>query len=152
MIDERLSGSDNVQYVYTKCLRRVHYLRIMKNVNVCKTILSLFYKSVIESVLLYCIVCFYKNGTKKDVKKLGKIVRIASRMGADTVCLENLYRSSSHKLAQKIVKDICHPLHHEYQFLRSGRRLRAPVQRTSRFKNSFVPSSVRIWNHVESRT
>ena len=149
MINDKLSGSDNVQYIYKKCLRRVHYLRIMKNVNVSKTIISLFYKSVIESVLLYCIVCFYGNGTKKDASKLNKIVRTAKRMGADAVSLENLHRRSSYKLAQKILRSKSHPLNRAYQFLRSGKRLRAPAQRTSRFKNSFVPSSIRIWNHAQ---
>ena len=46
----------------------------------------------------------------------------------------------------KIMKDETHPLHPAYQLLPSGRRLRVCHTRTSRFRKSFVPYSVRLYN------
>ena len=40
-----------------------------------------------------------------------------------------------------------HPLNDNYIFLRSGKRLALPQQHTDRFKNSFVPKSVKLYNH-----
>ena len=39
-----------------------------------------------------------------------------------------------------------HPLGQNYHWLRSGRRLQSLRCRTNRFLNSFVPSSIRLWN------
>ena len=42
------------------------------------------------------------------------------------------------------IKD--HPLHDYYNFMRSGKRLRSICCRTTRYLNSFVPFSVRLFN------
>ena len=49
-------------------------------------------------------------------------------------------------MVAKILKDSLHPLCNCYVFLRSGRRLNVTIQRTSRFRNTFVPSSINLCN------
>lgn len=56
VIDDKLTGSQNTQHVYKKCQQRIHCLRLLGNIRVDHTILSLFYKAVIESILSYCMV------------------------------------------------------------------------------------------------
>ena len=54
-IDDKLTGSPNTQQLYTKCQQRIYYLRVLENIRMDNTILSLFYKSVVESVLCFLI-------------------------------------------------------------------------------------------------
>lgn len=150
-IDDQLTFKENTQHLYKKCTKRAYHLRILNSINVDKTILSLFYKSIIESVVSYCIVIWHSSARKKDRNKLFKITRIARRMGVSCKNLNELYNESCLRMAEKIIKDNTHPLHSNYVFLRSGKRLSVPKQRTSRYGNTFVPSSIKLYNHKLSR-
>ena len=50
-------------------------------VNVSKTIMTLFYKSVVESVICFCIICQFVGCTEVEKKKLRRIIRHANRLG-----------------------------------------------------------------------
>ena len=71
-------------------------------------------------------------------------------MGADVKTTDILYQEGTLKQVVKIMQDQTHPLYKCYMFLRSGRRLSLPIIRTDRYKKSFVPSSIRIFNHFDS--
>ena len=147
-IDDQLSFGENIHRVYCKCLQRLRYLRELANLKVDHTILSLFFKSIIESVMSFCIVSWYGSSTKKDQNKLCKILRAAGKLGIATRNLHEIYKPQCYKLACKIKKDSKHPLHCKYVVLKSGKRLRSAKQRTGRYGNTFVPSSIRLFNHV----
>ncbi len=53
--------------------------------------------------------------------------------------------------AQQIISDPTHVFHSEYQLLPSGRRFRVPKCRLNRFKNSFVPLSIKALNDKLAR-
>ena len=150
MIDDKLTGSSNTQLVYKKCQQRIHFLRVLKNLHVDQTILSLYYKSIVESILCFTITLWYGKITCKDKNKLKKIVKTASTLQAKTVTLDELYNNNVMKQVDKIMNNINHPLNCHYTFLRSGRRLALPIQHTSRFKNSFVPKSIKLYNHLRT--
>ncbi len=151
IIDDKLTGSPNTQQVYKKCQQRLHFLRILGNIRVDKVILSLFYKSVIESILSFSITIWYGKITCKDKNKMKKIVRNVGKLHAKTVPLDNVYNSNVMKQVNKIMNDVNHPLNCHYTFLRSGRRLTLPMQRTNRFKNSFIPKSIKLNNYIASK-
>ena len=54
-IDDQLSFGENIHKVYCKCLQRLCYLRELASLKVDHTLLSLFYKSIIESVISFCL-------------------------------------------------------------------------------------------------
>ena len=150
-IDDKLSFTENVQYLYNRCSRRMCYLRQLADIKVTTEILGLFYKSIIESTLSFCIAAWFASASKKDQRKLHKIVRFARRLGVNPDCLLTLNHGKLYNMASKIVEDPQHPLHHCYQLLRSGKRFSAPKQRTSRFSNSFVPTSIKYLNNVKTK-
>ena len=152
VIDDKLSGNANTDAVYSKCRQRVHHLRILKNICVDRTILSLFYKSIIESVLCFSLIIFYGSLTGKNKSKLEKIVRNAKRLGAEVSSLNGLYDKYMKKFVDKIMVDDSHPLYSNFIFLRSGRRLAMPLIRTTRFKNSFIPKGIKLFNYVQSKS
>ena len=53
-IDDKLKWSDNVNLLHGKGQQRLYFLRRLKSFQVDRELLSLFYRSVIESVITYC--------------------------------------------------------------------------------------------------
>ena len=44
VIDDKLTGSQNSQLVYKKCMQRVYHLRILRNINIdCKILSKIYY-------------------------------------------------------------------------------------------------------------
>jgi hypothetical protein len=150
-IDSKLSFSQNCHHLYIKCIRRVCYLRQLVSLRVSQEILTLFYKTIIESVLSFCIIAWFGSSNKKDQKKMYKVIRYAKRVGIETENLVDICNKYKFKMTVKIIKDEEHPLHDQFVFLRSGKRLMSPKQRTNRYSNTFVPSSIKYYNYVTSK-
>lgn len=147
IIDDQLSGSQNTDMVYTKGQQRLHFMRVLRKLKVNNTIMNLFYKSIIESVLNFSLVIWYSKLKVKDKNKLCKIVRSARKLKANVTSLDGLYNKNVIQMVKKIMADDKHPLHEHYNYLRLGKRLALPQQHTDRFKKSFVPKSVKVYNH-----
>ena len=90
-IDDQLNFSENAQYLFKKGIQRIHFLRLLNNMNVDKQIMSLFYRSIVESVMSYCIISWFGSSHKKDQHKLTKIGKIAKRMGVNSKNLNELW-------------------------------------------------------------
>jgi len=146
VIDDKLTGSKNSQLVYSKCIQRVHHLRILRNINIDCKILTLLYKSIIESILCFSVTTWYGNISCQQKKKLKKIVKVSSKLGVNVTSLQDLYDKCTTEQTKKIMKDEQHPLNCKYVYLRSGRRLSLPKIKTTRYKNSFIPSSIKLFN------
>jgi hypothetical protein len=150
-IDNHLAFADNVNHIYKKAVQRTHYLRILNDAKVGKQIMTLFYKSTIESVLSFCVTSWYGLARKKDLVKLAKIIRRARKMGLQVCNVEKLHNENMLRVTSVIMKDTKHPLNQYYTFLRSGTRLRAIAHKTTRLGNSFVPSSIKLYNYKFAR-
>ena len=75
MIDNQLKGSANTNMVVKKCNQRLPFLCILNNLHVDRYIISLFYKSTIESLIGFSLTTWYGKLTCRDKSKLKKIVR-----------------------------------------------------------------------------
>ena len=151
VIDENLRGSLNNHRVYKKCRQGLHFLRVLQNLRVDNSILTLFYKSVVESVLCFPITIWYGRLTNEDKNKIKKIVKSASKLGAQCTSLDELYIKYVMRQTNLILNDVNHPLHNNYVFLRSGRRLNVPMGSRSRFRDSFVPKSIKLYNYLSTQ-
>ena len=63
-----------------------------------KQIMSLFYRSIVESVISYCIISWFGSSHKKDQHKLAKYGKIAKRMGVYSKNLNELYQNDCIRL------------------------------------------------------
>ena len=124
----------------------MYFLRKMNSFHVDRTILRLFYKSVIESVMLFSCVIWYGGCRQEDLKKLQRIANHASKMTGEVTDLTHECVNTILKQVSQILENGNHPLHPCYTLMRSGRRYRSMRARTSRFLNSFVPFSIRKYN------
>ena len=110
------------------------------------TILYMFYKAMVESVMSFCITCWFGNASGKDRSKINQIVRTAFKMSVKPTAVEDLFLNFCRNVTEKIIKDQKHPL--PYVLFRSGKRLNVMYQRTSRFKNLFVSQSIKSFSSV----
>ena len=147
IIDNSFTFSTNIDSLYNKLRSRLYFVRQMRNLNMDSKIMELFYKSIIQSVIVFSITCWYGNGTSSSKSKISKIINNCIRLGiTDIPTLLELFKTNALHRYHVISKDDTHPLHNSFQLLPSGRRLRSFRCRTARYSRSFVPTCIRIIN------
>ena len=147
VMNDKLKVTDNVCKLYKKSNQRLYFLRKLKNVHVDTCILTMFYRSIIESVLTFCVTYWYGLATVQDKNKLNKIVKCARKLGCLNVNdIDTMYRCLIVEKMSKIMKSEVHPLNKYFKMLPSQKRISSVYARTSRFSNTFVPSAIRQFN------
>jgi hypothetical protein len=147
VIDDKLNWVPNGKRIFAKAQQRLYILRKLNLFNVDKVIMHLFYKSVVESIITFCILVYYGNSRKRDIHKLSRIVKQAAKL-TKTPCmsLDELFVKYCTAKVKLIRNDVSHPLNMFYTTLRSGVRLTSQKSRTNRYMCSFVPASIRAHN------
>lgn len=149
IIDDKLLFLDNVNYVHKKARQRLSLLRKLRNLDIEKRILTIVYRSMIESIITYNIVSWYGNLTMKLKNKLTRVINEANKIiGHKQSTLQELFSNFMEKKALAVFSDQTHPLHSCFEVLPSGRRLRTPYARKNIFKRSFVPLAVTVLNQI----
>ena len=144
---QRLRWDRHCTVTYKKCQQRLYCLRKLRSFNVDNTILSMFYKSCIQSVLTFSFICWFGNASQKDKNNLQRIVNISSKVtGVTQSTLTALYEKQVVNKATRILADDTHVLHADYILLPSSRRFRTVTCKTNRKRFSFVPMSIRLLN------
>lgn len=147
IIDNRLNFEQNTSQICKKGAQRLYFLRRLNFFNVDKTLMVLFYRSFIESVLSFCLVSFYENLSVQNKTRLNRAVVEASRViGQQQMSLTDIYTKQVLNKARSILSLPDHPLRMEFNLLPSGRRYQLPRARTNRFKFSFVPTALKLFN------
>ena len=148
----KLDWSKNVNIIQKKANQRLYFLRQLKKLHIDNTLLVLFYKSIIQSILTFNLICYFRNGTRASKRKTERIRKIAQRItGLELPSLESIYVDRTLLKITRIMKDPSHPLFHNYNFNRSGIRLCVPRTRRERFRRSFVPDSTHMFNSMVKR-
>ena len=145
-IDTKIAFDENTDNIYKKCQQRLYLLRKLRSFDVCPEILQTVYKSMVESVLSFNIVCWYGFLNLVSRKKLDRIVSLANKIiGIPQNPVIQLYKQALSRKGKSIVSSKDHPLLPEFDLLPSGRRYRVPVSR-KKFRHSFVPSAITVLN------
>jgi len=133
-----------------KANKRLYHLRCLRKLSVDSTLMCLCYNSLISSVLLYAVSVWYGScgvQLRKDIAKTRKrAARIIGCSGNHLTDPDSTHRNRCVTLAKKIINDELHPLHQYYRLLPHGRRYAALRCRTARFKDTFLPTSIRFMN------
>ncbi len=143
VISNDLTWAVNCSLIIKRCHTRLHFLRQLKKLGLCQTILAQFYHSVIESILCFGLTVWFGGTAKGDKVRLERIVRQASRIvGFDLPPIASLYDTRLRRRATNIISDPSHPANHLFELLPSGRRYRAIGAKTCRFRFSFFPEAI----------
>ena len=150
-IQDDLKWDTHVDMQLKKANKRMYHVRCLKKLYVDHHIITMFYNSIVSSLLSYALSCFYNGCSKKLKKCMDKPRRKVCKMlqhecHTNVESLHAVYEKKCKNLAAKIMKDTTHPLHAYFNFLPHGQRLDMPYCRTARLKNTFVPSSIKLYN------
>ena len=146
VIDNQLIWGEHVKGIATKCNQRLHFLQKLKSFHVDRTIMNLFYSSVIESVMTYDCFVWYNNARKKDISLLKRVVRQAGKILGKVIDLNTICEEKVLVKASKLAMDQNHPLNPFYVKLRSGKRWQSMRAKSNRYHHSFIPHSIRLLN------
>ncbi|KAI5109292.1 gastrula zinc finger protein XlCGF28.1-like, partial [Silurus meridionalis] len=145
-ISEDLSWQQNTSALVKKAQQRLYFLRSLKKSHLSPGILTSFYRCIIESILTNSITVWYGGSTVCERKALQRVVKTAQRItGTQLPAIEHLHHSRCLRRAHSI-KDSSHPSHKLFNLLPSRRRYRNLRTRTSRFRDSFFPSTITLLN------
>ena len=110
IIDEKLNGSANIEKVYKKANQRMYFVRKLKKCSIDKSIMSMFYKSVVESILNFCLLNWYGSSSSEARSKVKRIVTSARKLGCTAPSLDKLYHNIMEKKCNHILSDPSHIL------------------------------------------
>ncbi|KAF7690822.1 hypothetical protein HF521_011119, partial [Silurus meridionalis] len=142
----------NTSALVKKAQQRLYFLRSLKKSHLSPGILTSFYRCIIESILTNSITVWYGGSTVCERKALQRVVKTAQRItGTQLPAIEHLHHSRCLRRAHSIIKDSSHPSHKLFNLLPSRRRYRNLRTRTSRFRDSFFPSTITLLNSTLHR-
>ncbi|KAL6470652.1 hypothetical protein MHYP_G00217710 [Metynnis hypsauchen] len=148
-LDDRLDWSAHADILYRKGQSRLYFLRRLRSFNICRKLLQMFYQTMVASCLFYAVVCWGGSIKRRDELRLVKLVRRAgSVVGMELDSVGKVAETRTlHKLLS-IMEDDGHPLHTiimDRRSMFSGRLLSQSCS-TDRFRRSFVPRAIRLFN------
>ena len=117
-IDEKLHWSDHINNIKSKANKRLYLVRKLGHFKVDRRLITLFYQSVIESILSFCITCWEGNSSKGDRIKVDRISKISEIFTTHVPHLDELYNKKTLDKIISISKDVKHPL---YRFLNKSK-------------------------------
>ena len=142
IVDNKLNWDLQATSVYKKVNKRMYFLRKLASFKVDSSLLSLFYNSVIQSIISFCVIGWGGNVT--GIKKI-KIDRLIRRAGKTSKCIFSTFDELHRALCFKKINSIentDHPLAHKIKrSVRTNRPLFLSIN-TERYRHSFLAFSI----------
>ena len=115
----------------------------------CRPLLRTFYDTVVASVIFYAVVFWGCGFTERDRKRLNKLVgRAGSVLGCTLEPVEVVGERRMLDTLEFIRSNSSHSLHETVAAQNSSfsKRLLHPECKKERFRRSFIPSVIRLYN------
>ena len=143
-IDQKLDWHKHNTYILSKMNQRMYFVRKLKEFNISNTLLSLFYKSTIESLLRFCLIAWGGNSREQDKKKINAMIKKVNKLTNNrNFFFEELLSSLCQQKLNNILADPSHPLFAQIKIsVRNGRLLLLKTN-TERYRCSFLPLAIR---------
>ncbi|KAL1276344.1 hypothetical protein QQF64_035967 [Cirrhinus molitorella] len=129
---------------FGRCSRKCRLLCVGEG-----ALLRTFYDSVVASAILYGVVCWSSSITERERKKLDKVIKRSSFVLGCR--LDSVREVGARRVLKKLTSMLdhdSHPLRDILLVLESSfsRRLLHPQCVKERFRRSFLPAAVRLYN------
>ena len=127
----------------------MYCMRKLRSFGVNSDMLVTFYNAVICIIIMFCSVCWGGSISKLDRGKLVKIVKKAGQVvGKSLDSFRTLHEKRLYRKLMQILNDPTHPMRHYFDSRRSNRsgRFSLPKTNTNRYKASFLPSALSVFN------
>ncbi|KAK3521206.1 hypothetical protein QTP70_001062 [Hemibagrus guttatus] len=130
-----------------KAQQHLYFLRRLRKAHLPPSILTMFYRGTIESVLSSCITAWFGNCTVSDRKTRQRIVKTAEKIiGVSLPSITDMYTTLCIRKTNSIVDDPTHISHTLFTLMPSRKRYRRIRALTTRLCNSFFPQAIRLLN------
>ena len=145
MIDDKLNWQMHSSAVCKRLNRRMFFLRKLRSLQIDSTILSLFYRSTIQSILSFCIAAWGGNIRYKDKCTMNRIIKKACKScsNINLPYFDELLLANTTSKIHAISIDVHHPI--AAQIVLSSHRNK-PIYlkyKKERYRKSFVSSGIR---------
>ena len=146
IVNNTLTWNNHCESLISKARQRLYFLRKLKSFGVNNYILLTFYTAIIEKIVSQSITVWYTRASHHELTKLNSIIRTSEKIvGLKLTSLQIIFENKMEKNISNIIKDKYHPANKYFEFLPSGRRLRA-CYGNKRFVNSYIPSAIKYFN------
>ena len=148
LYDNNLSWYDQGFCVINKINQRLYFIRKLNQLHVEKTIITMFYTSTMESIISFCLIIYGGNLNCSEQNKINSVI---SRVEKITNMPLSHFKDILLQLILKKINIIKakqeHPLHNEIRTsTRKPSLVLYPKIRTERYRNSFLPTALRVLN------
>lgn len=151
MLDHKLRWDAWTDFVSKRMQQRMCFIKTYLSFNAHSRMSLMFYRALIESVMIFCVICWYGNASKVHRRSVGKVVTIACKLfGLQLQSIENIYKERVLSKANIIVNDKRHPLSYAFEILTSGWWYYMPRCMKNRPKLSFMPQAIKFLNSSSS--
>ena len=147
--NNKLDWTRNTEAVYKKGQSRLFFLRRLRSFNICRTMLRMFYESVVASRIFFAVTCWGSGLKVADNNRLNKLIRRAGDVvGEELDTLTTVAERRMLSRLQSILDNVAHPLYDTLAQQRStfSRRLLSPRCTTERHRKSFLPVVINLYN------
>ena len=152
----KLNWKENINSVVKKVNSRMYCIRELRSFGVNSDMLVTLYNAVICSIIIFGSLCWGGNTSKLDRGRLEKIVKKRRRkkeeaghgVGKPLDSFKIFYTKRDYRKLMQILNDPTHPMRHYFDSRRSNRsgRYLLPRTNTNRYKASFLPSALSLFN------
>ena len=104
-LDNKLDWTGNTDLLYKKGQSRLYFLRRLSSFGVCRTLLNMFYQSVVASTVLYAVVCWGGNIKEGDSRRLNRLIKKAGSVLGTTLNTVEEEASSGMKTKLLAIRD-----------------------------------------------
>ena len=151
-IESNAKWDSHVHSQIKKANQRLYFVRCLRRLSVDVRLINLCYNSLISRVLLYAVSVWFEScgeGLRKDTVKIRKKAeRIVGTNDGLLIEPRVAHKNKCIALLNKISSDDTHPLFKYFRMLPHGNRYSSIQCRTTRFKNSFIPTCIRLYNQT----
>ena len=151
-LNNKLDWSDNSNALYKKGQSRLFLLRRLRSFGVEGALLKSFFDSVVASAIFFGVVCWGSSISAADRKRLNKLVKKASSvLGCPLDPVEVVADRRMIAKLSSLMDNTSHPLQDTLTTLGSSfsERLLHPRCLTERYRRSFLPAVVRLYNQQQ---
>lgn len=151
-VQSNLKWDIHVKNQIVKANKRMYQVYLLHNIHVDATLICLYFNSVVMSVISYAVTCWFRGSCSYLKKDLNRFVRRLYKLTPVElhnliVPLNTIFENKCRSLVEKIMSDDSHPLFQYLNFFNHhNKKLRMMYCRTNRFKNSFIPSAISVFN------
>ena len=112
--NNKLDWHTHAKSVISRINQRMHFVRKLNYFRIYKKLISLFYRSTVNSTISFCVEAWGGNTTEKDFKKINRIVKCATKLtGIDRYMFQEFFISTCINKCKQILKYPSHPINHQ---------------------------------------